>query len=799
MNAPMIDFADFHAGQYKQTDQSPAFCSGYGQWHSPNNEKDPHPYMTATLAQIEEMAAVPPKVKKERAQWIIFSTLLSRVHSEQREMGFFHALWADVDEPDGLTFEDMKERAKSFLPGLIAYTSKSATVDRQKARIIIPLATPVHGDDFVVLQRILNNKLQAAGITPDRATERTGQVCYLPNRGEFYRYEIDLAAPLDVSTWSDDVAQEQQRQQAEQQAQEERREQARIKAIQRAASGSQSPIDAYNAAANLPLLLESFGYVQKGKRWLSPNSESGVPGVTITDDGKWLSAHGSDAQIGTPTSNGTMGDAFDLFVFYAHGGDLDRAVKAAAEMFSCKAGTNESAREAADPRAESRFYRLTELGNAERFADEHGADVRYVPSLKKWIAYDGRRWKIGADEQIRQLAHKTAKNLYVLAAKEQDNDVAGRIAKWAAQSCKSSSITAMLKEASAILAIDIAKLDADPMLFNCANCTINFHTGGVQQHYKADFITKITEVPFHPDAEAPLFEQVVNTAFKGNVNLIQFVQKYLGYAMTGSIREQCIAILHGTGANGKSTILNAAAEALGEYAQTTRPETLMAKRDSGIPSDVAKLKGARLVLASESEDGHRLAESAIKQMTGGEKIQARALYQDWFEFAPQFKIVLCTNHKPIIRGDDYAIWRRIRLVPFEHVIPENERDLDLADKLRAELPGILKWCVVGAAQWLAEGLGQPEEIVAATEDYKTEQNVLSLFFEHCCTMRTDATCESSQLFLAFDRWRTREGQRRITQRKFGMMLTDAGFEKRKTGGRYSYFGIGLNEGHQEEI
>lgn len=313
------------------------FCSGYGQWHSPNNQTDPRPYATINMAQIKEMAADPPSVEKDQAQWCIFSTMLSRVHSKQREQGQFYALWADIDEPDGLTFDDILDRVELILPAFIAFTTRSATQDRQKARIIAGLAAPVSGAEFILLQKIFNDKLQAAGITPDRATERAGQVCYLPNRGEFYSYAIDKGTPLNASAWADDVAAEQQRQQAEEQAKKARREQAKLKAAQRVASGGESPIEAFNAAYDLPLMLDACGYVERGRKWLSPNSESGVPGVTITTDGrKWMSAHGSDAMIGTKTSNGTLGDSFDLFTHYQHHGDRDRAIKAAAVMFGCK-------------------------------------------------------------------------------------------------------------------------------------------------------------------------------------------------------------------------------------------------------------------------------------------------------------------------------------------------------------------------------------------------------------------------------------------------------------------------------
>lgn len=446
-------------------------------------------------------------------------------------------------------------------------------------------------------------------------------------------------------------------------------------------------------------------------------------------------------------------------------------------------------------RGSKKFYRLTELGNAERFRDQHGENVRFVPAWKKWLLYDGRRWKVGADDKIRRLAHKTAKNLYAIAAQEPDDDKAAKISGWAKQSCKSSSISAMIKEASALLAIDSSALDSNPWLFNCWNGTINMRTGAFHTHCKDDWLTKITPISYDPDSEAPLFKSVLHTCFAGNKELIDFVRRFTGYCMTGSTKEQCIIIWWGGGANGKSTIINPIAEALGDYAQTTRPETLMIKKSEGIPSDLAKLKGARLVTAAEAEDGHRLAESAIKQMTGGEKIQARALYQDWFEFVPEFKILLCTNHKPIIRGDDHAIWRRIRLIPFNITIPEQDRDKDLPEKLRDELPGILAWMVKGAAEWMKNGLGNPAEVKEATKSYQSEQDIISIFLDSCCTINPGIDVEAQQLYKEFCRWCSNEGHRKITQTKFGKMITDLGFKRTRTPGvgRVAYKGIDLND------
>ena len=311
-------------------------CSGYGQWHSPKNINNPRDYVEITLSEIEGMVNDPCSVDKEEAQWFIPSVLHSRVHSEQREKGQFYTLWADIDELNGVTFKEVVGRTVAFLNGFLAYTSRGATEDNPKTRVIVQLANSVSGEEFVVLQKILNDKLKALGIIPDRATERAGQVCYLPNKGEYYQANNhQFYLTLDASDWAEEIAQERERIQSEEGAAKGRREQARLKAARRMESGCKSPIDAYNAEYGLPMMLDAFGYIPRGKRWLSPNSESGVPGVIVTDDGqKWISSHGSDADIGRSTNGGTMGDAFDLFVHYQHYGNRDAAIKSAGEMFT---------------------------------------------------------------------------------------------------------------------------------------------------------------------------------------------------------------------------------------------------------------------------------------------------------------------------------------------------------------------------------------------------------------------------------------------------------------------------------
>ncbi|OPL16339.1 MAG: hypothetical protein AVO38_08295 [delta proteobacterium ML8_D] len=480
-------------------------------------------------------------------------------------------------------------------------------------------------------------------------------------------------------------------------------------------------------------------------------------------------------------------------------GTIEKALANCSEIYSGKQGngmalSKDGQKVDIGDKVDKGDYHLTELGNAERFAGKYRGQVAFVTAWGKWMFYDGTRWTTkGAESQVRHLSHKVAKSFYHLAAEAVDKNATDRLAKWAATSSRSSAITAMLKEASAMLAIEPERLDTNPWLFNCENCTINLKTGSLQPHDRNDFITKITPVFFNPEATAPTFLKVLQTCLAEDV--IEFVQRFFGYCMAGTTKEQCLSIWYGTGQNSKSTVLNAVQAAFGEYAQTTRPETFMVRYNNTNTSDLAKLRGARLVTAAEGEDGQRLAESSVKQMTGGEQIQARALYQDFFEFTPEFKIILCTNHKPIIRGTDYAIWRRIRLIPFTVTIPLDQQDKDLAEKLKAELPGILTWVVAGAAKWLQNGLGTSEKIQAATHDYQSEQNIIQNFFDANCVEMPDATVGATDLFRNFDQWRKDEGHRKVTQTKFGNMLGDLGFHKdRNTIGRKVYFGIGLISG-----
>jgi len=272
-------------------------------------------------------------------------------------------------------------------------------------------------------------------------------------------------------------------------------------------------------------------------------------------------------------------------------------------------------------------------------------------------------------------------------------------------------------------AVKADAFDQNPMLLNVLNGTFELKTGELRPHDQRDRITKICPVEYREDALCPTWLAFLDRIFNGNADLIGFVQRAIGYSLTGSTQEQCFLLLWGEGSNGKSTMLELLRDVLGDYADNASTDALMVSSGRGTENDIAKLKGARLVTASESGEGRRLDEERVKRLTGGDTISARFLYREWFEYRPQFKLWLAVNNRPEVRGTDHAIWRRVRLIPFEVVIPDDDQDKELPAKLRAEAPGILRWAVEGCLAWQKEKLNPPKAITSATTEYRSEQNL----------------------------------------------------------------------------
>ena len=439
-------------------------------------------------------------------------------------------------------------------------------------------------------------------------------------------------------------------------------------------------------------------------------------------------------------------------------------------------------------------FNNTDLGNAERLLHYHGGDLRFCNDWNKWLIWNEQRWKIDTTRAVEQKATHTVRQIYHEAGEAASPEDRKALATWARTSESFNRIKAMLELAKSKLPVSPDLLDRDRWLLNVENGTVNLKTGELQPHNRTNLITKLASVTYDPSAQCPTWLEFLNTIMGGNKNLIAYLQKAVGYSLTGEISEQCMFILHGSGANGKSTFLETLGAMLGpkEYAEQAPTKMLMVKNFDGVPNDIAMLKGARFVTASEAEEGQKFAESLIKQMTGGERITARFMRAEFFTFQPDFKLFLGTNHRPTIKGTDHGIWRRIRLIPFTVTIAPEQQDKDLPRKLLAELPGILAWAVRGCLLWQREGLGMPDEVKAATEGYKSEMDSVISFIETHCFVAPQVAAASSDLYDKYIKWCEKNEEEPISQKKFGMSLESKGFVKmRGSGGIRMWKGIGL--------
>ena len=457
--------------------------------------------------------------------------------------------------------------------------------------------------------------------------------------------------------------------------------------------------------------------------------------------------------------------------------------------------------ERADMREQRRRYMRTDLGNAERFVDAHRDRVLWCPARKSFLFWDGKRYAWDERGEVVKLAHLTSRSIFHEAAYTEDEDEQKKIAGFAAVSQNTTRIRAMLTEAKPYLAVGMEELDRNPWLVNCQNGTLDLRTGKLKDHDPADRITKIVPVEYHPEASCPRFLRFLKETLVDD-GVIKFVKRYSGYTLTGITRERLLAILYGFGKNGKTTLVELLQDVMGDYATNTDTETLLMKRYQGVSNDVAALKGARFVSAAEVEQGRRLAESKVKQLTGRDTVTARYLFGEPFNFRPEFKLWLSTNNKPVIQGTDDAIWDRIRLIPFTQRFDGERQDPKLPEKLRSELAGVLAWMVEGCLEWQEHGLGQPDSVREATDQYRAEMDTLAAFIEDRCVVREGIVAPATPLYKQYQMWCDDAGEKPETQKVFGMRLRERGFtsDKIKRGphkDRKGWFGIGLRADHPD--
>lgn len=438
------------------------------------------------------------------------------------------------------------------------------------------------------------------------------------------------------------------------------------------------------------------------------------------------------------------------------------------------------------PRAKHEGFHCTDLGNAERLVSRYGEFLRFWATSDTrgvWLSWDGRRWCVDTRRRVHQFAKNTARAIYGEAAACDDPMRRGELSAWAQQCESKGRLDAMVdlaaRESSLIVEAD--ELDQDPWSLNVANGTINLRDGTLRDHRREDMITKLSDVQFDPGAACPIWDQFLDTIMEGQSELVEYLRRVVGYALTGITTEQCLFFAWGKGSNGKSTFLTTVREMLGDYGHRARAEAFMITRaDASNETALANMRGSRLVVISEIEEGRRFAEGMVKDLTGGESVQARFLYATGFEYTPTFKLAFCGNHKPTIRGTDHGIWRRIRLIPFCNEIAEKDQDQELPGKLKAEFSGILNWALEGCKDWRADGLQTPGQVKAATEEYRTESDVFGEFIaERCETGPYGIREYSIHLYAAYKSWADECGHKTPSRQKFGRQLADRGFTSKE--------------------
>ena len=431
---------------------------------------------------------------------------------------------------------------------------------------------------------------------------------------------------------------------------------------------------------------------------------------------------------------------------------------------------------------------FTDENLALRFSTRHRQTLRYVAGWGYWLEWTGSVWK--RDETIHVF------------------DLSRALCRSASRVCNDDRISAKLASAQTVASIErlakadrrhaatVGQWDTHPWKLNTPGGTVDLRTGIMHPHSPADHMTKTTAVA--PKGECPLWHDFLRTVTNGDTELQAYLKRVAGYCLTGSIEEHALFFAYGTGANGKGVFINTLTGVMGDYAAVASMETFTASASDRHPTDLAMLRGARMVTAQETEEGRRWAESRIKSLTGGDPITARFMRQDFFTYQPAFKLFIAGNHRPALRGVDEAIRRRFHLVPFSVRIPPEQRDKGLPEKLKAEWPGILHWAIEGCLEWQRIGLAPPAAVVDATAEYMAAEDAAANWIEECCITGGPTHSASSELFGSWKAWAEAAGEPPGSQKAFSQRLIGKGFEARRLpGGRAGFVGLGLKATPQQ--
>ena len=828
--------------------------SGFGKKATPKYNT----HTQTTLADIYRSLFDPESVSKDSAQWAVFSALMSRVADEQRQDGLFYALWVDLDDVKApLTFDGVCQRLVDDMGGTVffAYTSRSATEKNQKMRLIFPLAHPIDGSTYELAARAMHSYI-AAIAKPDPAPATPNQVCYLPNRGVFYRSfaclgldtvgecaddlrNIDVDRLLDAEAFFDVEIEHLKRTNdlARTEAYQKRIAAQERKRAQKASVMGTTPIDWFNQNVSIDELLLDAGYeptLRHGRTddYRHPASGTGSYSARVwrDQDVVRVSTLSTDDPL---AADGMAHDAFSVFEVLKHGRDFDAAMKAAVEMKRAKT---------APAKMKGKAFTVTEDGEIvetkanvwvidpieevdelttgdDPLADKLEAAgfkdrARYVHDWGCWVFWDGVKWRAdkkahiftetrnflkAVKAEIKQSAKRQAEKMADPKEKQEVLKQAKKMGRELTVSKKVSAVSWMA-QSNENLATTSDQYDANLDVIGTQSGIVHLKTGIVQDPDPSAYITKTTGAGVG-DGKPTRWLKFLDRVMDGDQEKIAFLQRLAGYALTGHNREHKLFFLYGGGRNGKSVFVNVLSHILGEYATSTRADTFLNHQQIEHTTNLASLRGARLVTASELPVGKSWNEALLKEITGGEKMSARFMRQDFFEFTPQFTLIISGNHRPTLKTTDVAMRSRMTMIPFTVRIPDDEIDRDLESKLIEESPDILRWMIEGAVEWYANGLGVPESIRAASEEYLDSEDTFGCFTDECLVADPTAKVSTKEVYEVFKAWLLGNGFTRVWQsRQILAELRARGFEVRRANKNQFYlFGYVCSTPHFQSV
>ena len=454
---------------------------------------------------------------------------------------------------------------------------------------------------------------------------------------------------------------------------------------------------------------------------------------------------------------------------------------------------------------ETKEYPCTDTGNMERFVDQHQGYLRSLGTIKTWLVWDGTRWKPSDYAEVFKFALETVQSIKTEIEHAAGLTDAQNLKKWSVASESNSKTMAMLDMAAKhpSLVAKASSFDKQKMKLNCLNGVVDLGTGQLNQRTSDDLHTKVIGTNFNPKAKCPNFDKFIKEVFGGDGELISWIQRAFGYSLTGSVQEQVLFICYGTGANGKSTLLETISKILGDYSTNADFEMFLSnqKSDVRVMEAVGELKGIRLALASEVDASKRFNESLVKRLTGGDTLRGTKLQMGAFQFEPQHKLWFLCNHIPFARDGSHGFWRRIKILPFAQQFQGSSLDSALPDKLWAEREGILAWMIRGAAVWSNElqktngttGLGPCKAIDQSIDEYRYDNDLSARFIEDCLVRDNDfGSVGARELYIAYQSWWSDNSDEDTpSEGIFSRRMEERGLKKTRTKARMVYKGVEL--------